>query len=115
MSIQSKIVFHIEDGTLFVVQDSDIDKGLVTIVNDKRTMTVSKSKLRDATDAEIAVAINGSAGVGTEECPICHSDEIEGGFIEATPGGCHQVLSCGNCHLEWKQYFKAETKRLYAC
>jgi len=42
---------------------------------------------------------------GGNECPLCGSDDIEGGFVEIDNGGAWQPVSCNQCHAEWSDVY----------
>ena len=43
---------------------------------------------------------------GACKCPVCHSEEIEGGPIEIDAGQAWQPMSCNACPATWNDVYK---------
>ncbi len=41
-------------------------------------------------------------------CPVCDSDDIEGGSVEIDAGGATQEVSCKECDTEWTDIYKLD-------
>ena len=48
---------------------------------------------------------NAAAG---EYCPICHTVEIDGGFVEIEGQAAKQECSCTECGAEWIDHYKID-------
>jgi len=44
-------------------------------------------------------------GMKGVRCPLCLSDEIEGGPIEVDAGDAIQDITCGNCRSTWQDHY----------
>jgi transposase-like protein len=41
------------------------------------------------------------AATGGNECPYCHSDEVEGGSFDSDEWGGTQEIGCNDCGRRW--------------
>ena len=45
------------------------------------------------------------ATIGGGQCPICRSEDIEGGNVTVETGGAWQTCSCNNCDHSWDDVY----------
>ena len=43
---------------------------------------------------------------GGMQCPVCGSDQIEGGFVETGEGRASQEIRCLACHECWTDIYR---------
>lgn len=39
-------------------------------------------------------------------CPVCHSQDIEGGAVEIDAGTAYQAVTCHECEAEWSDVYR---------
>ena len=43
---------------------------------------------------------------GACKCPVCHSEDIEGGSVEIDAGQAWQPMACNDCTATWNDVYK---------